>query len=500
MISLVEETRGAVEPAGPLRDIAVSSIEYDSRKVVPGSLFAAVKGFSSDGFDYIDAAVAKGAAAVMVSSERVRELERIGGKGVALIAAADDRKGLSALADAFYGHPSRSMTVVGVTGTNGKTSITYMLESVFRHAGKNPGVIGTVNYRWSNVSLAAPNTTPESKDLQEILFRMKADGVDVVIMEVSSHALKLNRVDHISFDAAVFTNLTRDHMDFHPDFEDYFSSKLRLFDILDAGEKEIRAGAVNGDDEYGRRILSLRGRYSYPLISFGSGDHEIRVVPGSVSNKITGLKYRITIGGDAAADLGLRLAGKFQLYNSLAAFAAAYSLGVPSETIRLGLEAVVQVPGRFDVVHSEEGFSVVVDYAHTGDAMLKLLQSVRELDSHRVITVFGCGGDRDKTKRPIMGGVAEENSDICIVTSDNPRTEEPGAIIRDILAGMKRGNHRVVPDRETAIREAIMAAERNDIIVIAGKGHEDYQILGRTKIHFDDREMAAKYIKAREAR
>ncbi|MBN1534566.1 MAG: UDP-N-acetylmuramoyl-L-alanyl-D-glutamate--2,6-diaminopimelate ligase [Spirochaetes bacterium] len=498
--SLIEAAGNAVVPVRNTDGAAVTSIEYDSRRVIPGSLFAAVKGFAGDGFEYIGSAVQKGAAAVLVDRGRVRDLGGLVNGKTAVLACDDTRIALSALSDAFFGHPSKSMRVIGVTGTNGKTSITYMLESVYRLAGKRVGVIGTVNYRWGGRLVGAPNTTPESRDLQEMLAAMRNDGTDTVIMEVSSHALKLHRADHVRFDAGIFTNLTRDHLDFHGDFDDYFASKLRLFDLLETGGKEHPRGIVNGDDGYGARILSRRDAYGYPLLSFGVGAGDYSVDAESVVNRITGLGYAVGIPGGERVRLQLKLSGTFQLYNSLAAFAAAHSLGLPSDTIRRGLEDLATVPGRFDVVHSDEGFSVVVDYAHTSDALLKLLQSVRQLGPARLITVFGCGGDRDRTKRPIMGGIAEELSDICYVTSDNPRTEDPAGIIRDILAGMKGRGNRVVPDRAAAIREAVMAAGKGDIVVIAGKGHEDYQILGTTKIHFDDRELARQYIRERGGR
>ncbi len=496
--SLIESSGGAVVPAGELRDLRITSVEYDSRKVAPGSLFAAVKGFSSDGFGFIDAALEKGAAAILVSGDRAGELGAAVREKAVVLAAEDMRVALSAVSDAFYGHPSRSMTVIGVTGTNGKTSITYMLESVFRRAGKNPGVIGTVNYRWGSNLIVAPNTTPESKDLQEILGLMRDDGIDTVIMEVSSHALKLRRADHVSFDAALFTNLTRDHMDFHPDFDDYFASKLRLFELLERNGASRRCGIVNADDEYGAKILDRGSAYSYPVRSFGLGRGDFAADPASVDNRITGLRYSLAEGAERI-DLALKLSGKFQLYNSLAAFAAARSMGVDAAAVCEGLEALDTIPGRFDAVHSSLGFSAVVDYAHSGDALQKLLQSVRELKPRRLITVFGCGGDRDRTKRPVMGGIAEDLSDFVYVTSDNPRTEDPNEIITEIVAGMSKNGRRIVPDRTAAIREAIMEAQRDDIVVIAGKGHEDYQIIGTTKIHFDDRELARRFIREREA-
>ena len=472
--------------------VEISSVEYDSRHVKKGSLFVAVEGFTSDGHRFINSAVERGATAILVRADRSAEYRGLGEAGVAVLAAEDIRAALSRVSAAFYGFPSRSMMSIGITGTNGKTSITYMIESIMKRNDLKPGVIGTINYRWSNRSYPAANTTPESKDLQEILYRMQRDGVDVVIMEISSHALELKRADDIDLDAVVFTNLTRDHLDFHHDFDHYFDAKKRIFDILESSCKKGRCGLVNSDDEYGRSIHLLRNRYSYPLKTFAV-DSEADYMPltGSVKNTIEGLSYELG-RPDTGISVNLSLMGRFQLYNSLAALAVSRQLGVPYEDITEGLAELDSVPGRFDPLRTDRGFAVIVDYAHTVDALLKLLMSVNELDHRRVITVFGCGGDRDRTKRPLMGSVAEENSDAVIVTSDNPRTENPESIIRDIVAGLTKGNHEIIPDRAEAIARAIGMARDGDIVVIAGKGHENYQIIGTEKIHFDDKEVAAR--------
>lgn len=479
-------------------DLRITAVEYDSRKAGPGALFVAVEGFKSDGHAYVDAAVAQGAAAVAVSASRVEEFSSLREKGIGCIAVNDTRRALSVLSSSFFGHPSRNMTVAGVTGTNGKTSITYMMENVFRRAGRVPGVIGTVNYRWKDNFLDAPNTTPESRDLHEILYLMKCDGVDTVIMEVSSHALELHRADDIAFDSAVFTNLTRDHMDFHKGFEEYYRAKRRLFELLPSGPKSGAAGFVNMDDDYGRRLYGECASIGCPVQGFGlSHDALFRPVDSSVENRIDGLRY-VLDGPWPGKEVRLKLAGRFQMYNSLAAMAALSHAGIDERTILDGLSDLESVPGRFDVINSAAGFYVVVDYAHTGDALEKLLQSVAQLRKTRVITVFGCGGDRDRTKRPVMGGIAMEYSDVVYVTSDNPRTEDPSVIINEILAGIKGDHYQVIPDRMEAIRRAVYEARRDDIVVIAGKGHEDYQIIGKTKIHFDDREIAKRFILERE--
>ncbi len=488
---LADQSHGAADAVSG-GSVVVSSVEYDSRKVKKGSLFIAVEGFTSDGHRFVHTAVENGASAVCMLRERAGDFEWLKERGVGILVTDDTRTALSRLSAAFFGFPSRCMLAIGITGTNGKTSITYMLEAIMKRHGRNPGVIGTINYRWGGREIPAANTTPESRDLQEILYRMKKDGVDAVIMEVSSHALELRRADDIDFDAVVFTNLTRDHLDFHHDFEHYFSAKKRLFQLLENSYKKGRCGVVNTDDPYGHELYMLRNRYSYPIKSFGvETGSDYMPMAGSISNTMHGLSYRLGLP-DTGVEVNLNLLGTFQLYNSLAALAVAHQMGIPYDEITSGLAELENVPGRFDVLKTGKGFIVIVDYAHTVDAIQKLLKSVNELKHRRVITVFGCGGDRDRTKRPLMGKAAEENSDLVIVTSDNPRTEEPGMIIREIVGGMTGNNHEIIPDREEAIARAMAEAGDGDIVVIAGKGHEDYQIIGTEKRHFDDKEVAAR--------
>jgi len=497
---VVTGSDGMVEIVSGKNEALICSVEYDSRKVTKGSLFVAVEGLKSDGHRFIEKSVQNGASAVVVSESRKSEYSFLKDQGVTLLAASDTRKALSRLSAVFFGFPSRYMDIIGITGTNGKTSISYMLESVMEKAHVRAGVMGTVNYRWCGTSVPAPNTTPESKDLQELLYLMRNDGVKTVIIEISSHALELNRADDIELNVAVFTNLTVDHLDFHGDFENYFSAKKKIFSLLEKSPKLIRFGIINTDDEYGKRIFEESENYSYSMKNFGiAPGSEYGPVSGSIVNSISGISYLLQspVNGH---EVKLRVPGRFQVFNSLAALASAHALGIGLDTVSKGLSDLETVPGRFDVVDSGMDFHVIVDYAHTSDALLKLLQSVNELKHSRIITVFGCGGDRDKSKRPLMGMAAEENSDLIIVTSDNPRTESPEFIIEDIVNSLKRDNHEVVPDREEAIGRAVSMAEKGDIIVIAGKGHEDYQIIGTEKIHFDDREVAAGYILSRSGK
>jgi len=495
---LINGCGNEVISAGKFTDYDILAVEYDSRKALAGTLFVAVEGFESDGHSFIESAVGNGCRCIVVSESRSGDFMHLSEKDVNVLVSGNTRIALSALSSAFYGNPSGMMHVTGVTGTNGKTSITYLLESVYASTGISCGVIGTVNYRWKGKILPAPNTTPESKDIHELLKTMLDDGVTHVIMEISSHALDLNRTDHIDLDSAVFTNLTGDHLDFHKTFEAYFNAKKKIFDLLQKSPKKNRTALINTDDEYGKIIYAEKDKFSFSMKSLGiNSSCDVAAIESSIENKITGVKYSLRCN-NLIFNVSLKLAGRFQVYNSLAAFGAAFFSGMDPEQVIKGMALLQSVPGRLQVVESRLGFYGVVDYAHTGDALLKLLQSVNEMPHRRIITVFGCGGDRDRTKRPVMGGIALNNSDIAIVTSDNPRTEQPDAIITDILAGMGAGDYLVEPDREKAIALAVEKAARGDILVLAGKGHEDYQIIGKTKRHFDDREMILKYMNGRE--
>ncbi|HOO71782.1 MAG TPA: UDP-N-acetylmuramoyl-L-alanyl-D-glutamate--2,6-diaminopimelate ligase [Spirochaetota bacterium] len=497
--TLISQSGGIVALVSGTGSDPVSSVEYDSRKAEAGSLFVAIKGYASDGHDYVAQAVDKGVSSVVVSRARVDEFLPLAEKGVCLMAAEDTRAALAYLSAGFYGFPSKDLVVVGITGTNGKTSITYMLENIFDTAGIDTGVIGTINYRWKGKVFDAPNTTPESRDLQQILSRMRDDGVRAVVMEVSSHALDLGRAEAIDFDAVVFTNLTGDHLDFHGDMESYFKAKKKIFPLLQKSCKTWKFALVNTDDEYGALIAEEKSSFPFPLYGYGlNPDADFRPAPDSIQSRITGISYMLEepLSG---YEIRMVLAGRFHVYNSLAAFAVARNLGLAYNVISRGLAELYAVPGRFDVISSKKGFTVIVDYAHTPDALLKLLQSVRELSPSRIITVFGCGGDRDKTKRPVMGKIASDYSDYVVVTSDNPRKEDPDAIIEDIVSGIVRVGHTVIPDRKGAIVHAVDRAREGDAVVIAGKGHENYQIIGTVKSHFDDREIAEECIRNREA-
>ncbi|MBN2401927.1 MAG: UDP-N-acetylmuramoyl-L-alanyl-D-glutamate--2,6-diaminopimelate ligase [Spirochaetes bacterium] len=478
-------------------DKEIASVEYDSRKVNDKALFIAVPGFVTDGHLYVKDAVEKGAGAVLVSDSKAGEFKDSITNGTVVLAASDTRRALSAFSAAVFGNPTSKAPVIGITGTNGKTSITYMIEAVLRDFGMRPGVVGTVNYRWKDKVVSAPNTTPESRDLQEIFANMIADGVNVIVMEVSSHALKLFRVEDIDFNIAAFTNLTRDHLDFHKSFEDYFNSKKKLFQLLGKSMKDNKAGIVNIDDFYGRKICEST-EFGYPVLGFGiDKSAEYKVDEKSISSSLAGLSYALEKPA-RGINIRLNVLGSFQMYNSLCAFAVCHRMGVPVSIIKKGLEDLKVIPGRFDSIKSKSGFYVIIDYAHTGDAVLKLLASARELKPDRIITLIGCGGNRDRTKRPVMGKTAVAGSDWVIFTSDNPRDEDPDEIIMEITSGLSGTNFETITDREKAIKKAIFMAKENDLVVLAGKGHEDYQIIKGRKTHFDDHEIASKYIEERE--
>ncbi len=486
-------------------DGEVRSVCYNSGQCEPGSLFIAIPGIRTDGHRFVEDAIARGARFI------VHERDFAPPMGVTSIRVRDSRPVLGRLGANFFDHPSAALCLIAVVGTNGKTTITYLLEAILRAAGHSVGVIGTVDYRYGEHHVPAPNTTPESFEMQRILREMADHGVTHVVSEVSSHAIDLHRVDDCAFDLGIFTNLTQDHLDYHTTMENYFQAKRRFFtEVLPRGGKDRpRPMIVNLDDPWGQQLFRevAGGRITYGLDN---------------PSDVTAAPFRLSLDGIAATihlekekiDLVSRLMGRFNLYNILAAAAAARAVGIPKEAIRDGIGALLQVPGRLEKVNAAGQPAVFVDYAHTDDALRRVLQNLsgfRAMESvrpGRLIAVFGCGGDRDRGKRPLMGEAATSLSDLTIVTSDNPRTEDPLEIIREIEAGIHtpkfadseewerhpgQPGYVVLPDRREAIRAAIAAAKAGDIVLIAGKGHEDYQIIGTRKFSFDDR------VQAREA-
>ncbi|MGL4307633.1 MAG: UDP-N-acetylmuramoyl-L-alanyl-D-glutamate--2,6-diaminopimelate ligase [Cetobacterium sp.] len=443
------------------KNIEYGEIQYDSRKVNEGDLFIALEGAVVDGHDFIDIAIEKGAKGIIVS----REVKM--NPNVNYYLVKDLRENLGIIGSNFYGAPEKQLKIIGITGTNGKTTTTYMLESIIGE--EKVARIGTVEYKVGDEIIPAPNTTPESIDIIKICKKAVEKKLEYLVMEVSSHALKIGRVKMLKFDCAVFTNLTPEHLDFHHNMEEYYKAKEILFTML----KPEGKGVFNIDDSYGERLYETYGGLSYSLDK--SAD----------------------ITGQDLEGKHLKVLGKYNLYNLLGAMGAAKIVGIPHDQIIEAIEHVHTAPGRFEPVNGGQDFLVVVDYAHTGDALENILKSINEIKKARVITIFGCGGDRDNTKRPVMAAIAEKYSDIVIATSDNPRTEDPQIILNQVVSGFLGKNHIIEIDRKKAIYKGIELAEKNDIILIAGKGHENYQILGRTKIHFDDREVALEAIKER---
>ncbi len=477
----------------------IEGVAYHSKQVRKGFLFAAIRGMEVDGHRFIEEAVERGAEAVV--SEEDREIP-----SRTMIFVPDSRRALAKISSNFYGDPSSQVRLIGITGTNGKTTTTYLLESIFEKAGCNVGVIGTISYRFGQKITPAPNTTPESLDLQRILREMVREGTSHVIMEVSSHGLDLDRVFGCQFDSVVFTNLTSEHLDYHKTLEQYFESKRKLFsDYLIRSPKQGRFAVTNGDDARGEEIV--RG-VDLPVIRYGRSP-SCDITADQVTSSFEGLSCRLRTP-KGVISIQSKLIGDFNLHNILAAAAVGIGMDVSLETLKEGVEGLEGVPGRFEKVQNKKDIHVVVDYAHTHDALEHVLLGLKRIlgrsspNDARMITVFGCGGDRDRTKRPLMGNVAGRYSDLAILTSDNPRTEDPLAIMDEVEGGLKsiplkeyssneigswrsKKGYLRIPDRREAIRTAIRLAQPSDAILIAGKGHEDYQIIGKKKFPFDDR-------------
>ena len=485
------------DPSGnPAQDPDIRGLHYRAQDVAPGDLFVAVKGFAADGHDYIPQALDNGAVAVLC--------ERMERDAAVMVPVTNSRKGLAAVSAAFYGHPSRQLTLVGITGTNGKTTTSYLIEGMLAKAGVRVGVIGTINYRFNGRTFDNPVTTPESLDLQRILAEMQADGVTHVVMEVSSHALDLYRVYGCAFDIGVFTNFTQDHLDYHKDMEAYWDCKQRLFtELLPAAaqyHKTPRA-VINGDDP---RCRKLSGGLALPCLTTGqNGPHP--VVARQSRFNLEGILAQIETP-KGALEIQSPLVGRHNLENILNAVGVGVSLDLPLETITAGVKALTHVPGRLERVPNNLGLYVYVDYAHTPDALENALLALRSLTTDRILCVFGCGGDRDRNKRPQMGAIAARLSDLTLVTSDNPRTEPPDQIIaeieigvrkmirrrfsgKDVTRGLNENGYLIEPDRRAAIALSIRVSKPGDTVLIAGKGHEPYQIIGTEKTAFDDRQV-----------
>jgi UDP-N-acetylmuramoyl-L-alanyl-D-glutamate--2,6-diaminopimelate ligase len=475
---------------GPLEQ-PLTGLFHDSRQVEPGGVFFALRGASVDGHRFIGDALARGARAVVMEEERDLPSH------VARLVVTDARRAMALAAAAYFGDPTRDMLVIGITGTNGKTTISYLLESVLRCAGRRPAVLGTVDYRFEDVCLPSLHTTPESVDLMRTIAAFRDRGADSLVLEVSSHAVEQRRIDGVWFDVGIFTNLTPEHLDYHSDMEGYFAAKRRLFTGL--GERAPRRAVVNLDDSFGARLA----RQLQDVLGCGR-DARAALRPGEIAISLRGIRgtLRTPVG---LLPLESSLIGDYNLSNLLCAAGGGLALGLDIETVARGLTRAPQVPGRLERIENRRGALVLVDYAHTGDALDNVLTALRTLRPRRLLCVFGCGGDRDAGKRPVMGEIAGRLADLVVLTSDNPRSEDPRAILAQVEEGLRRihpapcapdqARHQavrgylVMAERHRAIRLAVSLLKAGDVLLVAGKGHEDYQIVGDRRLHFDDREQ-----------
>ena len=461
-------------------DIDIKEIQYDSRNIKSGDLFFCIEGYSVDGHDYIQNAIDNGAIAI-VCQKNIKE-----GLNCSVIKVGDSRKALAIGAANYYNNPSSKMKIIGVTGTNGKTTSVFMIKAILEEQGLKVGIIGTIANYIGDDKIHTERTTPESLELHELFKQMVDAKVDYCVMEVSSHSLSMDRVYGIEFCESIFTNLTQDHLDFHKTFENYFDAKLILF-------KYSKNSVINIDDTYGEKAYNLiqSNKMTYGLNSNAD------IVASDIKMNSRGSKFTVQYK-ENSLDIELNIPGKHNIYNALGCIGICLNEGIEIPAIKIGLEKV-QVLGRCELVRNTQnlGFEIILDYAHTPDALENILKTVREFTNGKLISVFGCGGDRDKTKRAIMGEIGSRLSDISIITSDNPRTEDPMEIINDVVKGIKKQEFEVIADRTAAIKRAIEIAGQGDVIVIAGKGHEDYQVLKDKTIHFDEREIVSEILKER---
>lgn len=482
----VQESHGSL-------GVEARGLAYDSRRVKPGDVFVCIRGLRTDGHFYAEEAVGRGAVAVVVERDLPVPAK------VPCVRVADTRQALGLMAARHYGFPSHSLRLIGVTGTNGKTTTTYLVKAILEAAGRKVGLIGTIRNLAGDEEIPTERTTPESLDLQALLAYMRGVGCTHVVMEVSSHAIELKRVAGVEFDVGVFTNLTQDHLDFHGTFEAYRAAKGKFFTSLGLTAKAGPRGAIiNADDPsagFFTRVATV------PVGTYGrSGSARVRAEEVRLAR--TGLGYLLR-APEGEIELALRLSGEFNVYNSLAAAATGLAEGCSLDVVKKGLEGVSGVPGRFEVVDEGQPFTVVVDYAHTPDGLENLLQAAETVTEGRKILVFGCGGDRDRGKRPLMGEIAGRLADYTVVTSDNPRSEDPAAICAEVVAGVAKTApgpeaYRVLVDRREAIEHAMAVARPGDVVLLAGKGHETYQVFSDRTSHFDDREVAREALARRE--
>ncbi len=476
----------AIQVTGEVQRRDAADIVYDSRKVQKNSVFVAIKGYKTDGHKFLQDAIDKGAVAVVVENENSIPDEFVAHAKIAKIVVKDCRKALAELSRGFYKDPTNKLKLIGITGTNGKTTSTFILKNILQTAGYKTGLVGTIANYVGDQKIDSKLTTPESNDLNRMFYDMISAGCSHAIMEVSSHSLILNRVYGLDFSAAIFSNITSDHLDFHNTFDEYLKAKKILFDGLSSNSFAI----INSDDVSANEIVKDS---KAKVITYGISDNSDYQIK-NIKYDLNGTDFTIS-NNKIEYSINTSLIGTFNAYNAASAFATAHSLGVNANKIIEGIKSSPQVPGRFEVIGKGKK-KVIVDYSHTADSLEKALQAIREIvkDKNQIVTVFGCGGDRDKTKRPIMGKVASDMSDKVFVSSDNPRTENPYDIIKDIIKGISKNNYEIEENREEAIAKAIQSSNDDAVILIAGKGHENYQEINGIRNHFSDQEIALKYL------
>ncbi|HZJ82351.1 MAG TPA: UDP-N-acetylmuramoyl-L-alanyl-D-glutamate--2,6-diaminopimelate ligase [Clostridia bacterium] len=459
-------------------DMTIDAMSYDSRRVIPGSVFFCIPGLTVDGHDYANQAVKKGTSVLVLERDVQVDVP------VTKVFVKDSRVAMAKMANTYYKNPTKGIVLIGITGTNGKTTISYLIKSILEKAGHKVGLMGTISNMIGDKKIPSRFTTPESLDLQKTLRDMADEGVDSIVMEVSSHALSLGRVEGCIYDIGVFSNLSQDHLDFHASMEEYGNAKSKLF-------HQSKIAVVNVDDKNGRRI---RKDISTSLYTYGIYK-EAQIYARELEIAHKGVSFNLHTP-DGHTFINLAIPGLFSIYNALAAASVSYALGIPLEVIAKGLDNIKGVDGRFQLLNTGTDYSVILDYAHTPDGMENILKTAREFTKGRVITLFGCGGDRDHGKRSIMGNIAGEYSDFCIVTSDNPRGEEPMDIIRQIVPGVEKARcpYIIIENRREAIAYALDKAKKDDVLILAGKGHETYQILKDETIHFDEKEIVAQIL------
>ena len=469
----------AIEKIIGNEEINISGITFNSKDIKAGYLFICIPGFKADGHDFAAEAIEKGAVAILAEHE-------IDGIGATTVIVKNTRKATSVVAANFYDHPDKKLKLIGITGTNGKTTTTYLVKSVLEHEGKKAGLIGTNQNLIGKTVLPSHHTTPDFIELMELLAAMVKEGAEYAVMEVSSHSLALDRVSACQFEVGAFTNITQDHLDFHKTMENYLEAKSKLFSLC-------CIGVINNDVE-AAEYLKKKANNCERVITYGKNNPG-EVKADNVELCADGVKFNLTHGGETVK-ISLGIPGEFSVYNALTAISICIGLGFPLSDIAEGISEAEGVKGRIEVVRTNTDYTVIIDYAHTPDGLLNIINAIRGFAKGRVVTLFGCGGDRDKTKRPIMGKIAGELSDFCIVTSDNPRSENPGEIIKDILVGINETDceYEVVENRFDAIEYALDHAKKDDIILLAGKGHETYQILKDRTIVFDEREIVQKLL------